>query len=95
MIERTPTTQEDWERYADELLRRAEQAERERDEAGPVLEAARRLNVGRFADWSDAHLPEALRWALKWGPAEWEAEVSAAIAIRTYDAARAAAKEER
>jgi len=32
-IQRTPTTQEHWERYADELLRRAERAERERDEA--------------------------------------------------------------
>jgi hypothetical protein len=68
-------------------------ARRQRDEAGPVLEAARRLNSGRFSDWPSEHLAEALIWALRWGPPEWEAEVSAAIAIRAYDAAHAAARE--
>lgn len=66
---------------------------RERDEARPVLEAVRRLNAARFADWTDYHLEDSLGWALKWGPAEWEAEVSAVIAIRAVAAARAAAKE--
>jgi hypothetical protein len=58
-----------------------------------VLEAVRRLNAARFADWTDYHLEDSLGWALKWGPAEWEAEVSAVIAIRAVAAARAAAKE--
>jgi len=75
--------------YALDLL----DARRERDEARPVLEAVRRLNAARFADWTDYHLEDSLGWALKWGPAEWEAEVSAVIAIRAVAAARAAAKE--
>ena len=40
MSERTPTTQEHWERYADELLGRAERAEQERDEASEQLTRA-------------------------------------------------------
>jgi len=88
MSNRTPTTQKHWERYADELLRRVEQAERERDKAKPVLEAARLQARSRDTDDGTK------------GPLSVEAAVYARDCerteqcIRAYDAARAAGKEE-